>query len=269
MKKIALLFLFFGVSVQANNFWKPFGKVLKEGVVYYRYSSIDGDFYHTAVDYAKIKNNNSLIELLKKQRQDLINYKLSTNFLNENLAFWINAYNFFTIVDVVSRYPVKSMRSDIGWKNTHHIIGGKNFSLDMIEHKIIRKYNDARIHFAINCASVGCPALISDIFVKDNLNKQLEEVTINALLNPLHLYKHPSKNRYYHTKLFDWFDDDFEKAPYKSVSSFINKFAPKKYSGISSTRSISYDWDLNNPQNIKAKMQGVQSKYSELKIISK
>ena len=206
---------------------------------------------------------------MKDQRQRLINYRLSSNYLNEDLSFWINVYNFFTIVDVVSRYPVNSMRSDIGWKNQHHVIGGKKFSLDMVEHKIIRKYNDARIHFAINCASVGCPALISDIFTKENLNKELDAVVINALKNPLHLYKHKTKQKYYHTKLFNWFDDDFEKAPYHSVQNFLSRFAAKKYSSIDSSRSISYDWDLNNPENIIAKMKIIQREHLELNITKK
>ena len=269
MKRIILFLVFINLGLLGANFWKPFDNILKEVVFLYNYSSIDGDFYHTAVDYQKIKINEKLMNLMKKQWRALGDYSLSGDYLEQDLSFWINAYNFFTIVDIVVNFPVKSMKDEIGWDNQRHSIGGKKFSLNTIEHKIIRKYNDARIHFAINCASVGCPALINEVFAIEKLNQQLDEVTKNSLRNPLHLYKHPSKKLYWHTKLFDWFVADFEKKPYSSIREFIEIFAPSKYRGISSTHSIPYDWNINTPKNIKGKMSHIQKKYPELKITKK
>ena len=90
---------------------------------------------------------------------------------NEKLAFLINAYNAFTVKLIVDHYPVKSIK-DIGsflsspWKKKFFRLLGKERHLDNIEHDMIRKqFNEPRIHFAVNCASIGCPALQDEAFV--------------------------------------------------------------------------------------------------------
>ncbi|MCM8533508.1 MAG: DUF547 domain-containing protein, partial [Lentisphaeraceae bacterium] len=158
MKAFYIIFtLFISISVQAEDTWHNYSKVLKSGIVPLNFSGPNGKFQHNAFDYNVIATDNENQKSLKAQIQVLKEIAIPTN-RYDKLSFWINAYNFFTIVDVTNNLDEDSMK-DIGWKNKHHIINGNKYSLDQIEHEIIRPMNDPRIHFAVNCASVSCPGL--------------------------------------------------------------------------------------------------------------
>ena len=139
----------------------------------------------------------------------------------------------------------------IGWKNKRHDVGGQKYSLDDIEHKIIRPMGDARIHFAVNCASVSCPGLKSTPFTSDGIRVELTHQTKEALKNPLHIQ--PDWGNVEVTKLFDWFEEDFEVKLYINAEGFLKKYAPVKLQ-----REIDgwldYDWNLNSPENVKKAM---------------
>ena len=108
---------------------------------------------------------------------------------NEQLAYWINVYNAYTVKLIVDYYPTKSIR-DLGprikiplikdvWHYKFFKIAGVDMSLDEVEHSILRKeFEEPRIHFAINCASVSCPPLLNEAFVASNLENQLMRVTL-------------------------------------------------------------------------------------------
>ena len=116
---------------------------------------------------------------------------------------------------------------------------------------------DPRVHFAINCASVGCPALNNVIYTFDLQDKQLDNAVINALKNPLH-FRSMGKDTVYTTKLFKWFQKDFENDLYKGIEGFINTFAPERLKGANHTMpKIDYDWDLNTNENVLKKMGGI------------
>jgi hypothetical protein len=133
----------------------------------------------------------------------------------QQMAFLINAYNGFTLELIVQNYPVKSIK-DIGgvfdnrWKRKFFKLLGKESYLDQIEHEILRKpgnYNEVRVHYAVNCASIGCPMLREEAFTADKLDKQLEEQAVRFLSDR-------SRNRYANGKLevsniFNWFKDDW------------------------------------------------------------
>ncbi|WP_372860692.1 DUF547 domain-containing protein [Psychrobacter sp.] len=136
---------------------------------------------------------------------------------DEQLAFLINVYNAGTVELVLTKYPnIKSIK-DIGgifgspWKQDFVTLLGKKRSLDDIEHNLIRgskRYNEPRIHFAVNCASIGCPALLNDAFTSSKLDKQLEQVTSKFLADS-------SRNRLKGNTLeispiFKWYKEDFE-----------------------------------------------------------
>lgn len=136
---------------------------------------------------------------------------------DEQLAFLINVYNAGTVELVLTKYPnIKSIK-DIGgifgspWKQDFVTLLGKKRSLDDIEHNLIRgskRYNEPRIHFAVNCASIGCPALLNDAFTGSKLDKQLEQVTSKFLADS-------SRNRLKGNTLevspiFKWYKEDFE-----------------------------------------------------------
>jgi hypothetical protein len=180
----------------------------------------------------------------------------------EQLAFLINAYNAFTIEKVLTRYPdLKSIRdfgSFVGnpWKDKFFTLLGAPMSLDGIEHDIIRKpgaYDEPRIHFAVNCASVGCPALRNEAYVADRLDVQLKDQTQRFLSDR-------SRNRYVVpsntlevSKIFDWYGSDFEKG---NLSAFFGGYAdaiadaPQARQTIreggARIRFLAYDWALND-----------------------
>ena len=133
----------------------------------------------------------------------------------QQMAFLINAYNGFTLELIVSNYPVKSIK-DIGgvfdnrWKRKFFKLLGNDSFLDQIEHEWLRKpgrYNEPRVHYAVNCASIGCPMLREEAFVADRLGAQLEEQAVRFLSDR-------SRNRFSNGKLevsmiFNWFKEDW------------------------------------------------------------
>ncbi len=166
---------------------------------------------------------------------------------NERKAYWINAYNAFTIKLIIQNYPVESIK-DIGglfkspWDIDFITIGGEAYTLNHIEHDILRKeFNDARIHFAIVCASRSCPNLRNEAFEASRLDQQLDEAA-SAFVNNL------SKNRIASdkieiSKIFDWFEKDFTANG--SVIDFLNKYSRVRIDRSASVSYSSYDWDLN------------------------
>ena len=167
--------------------------------------------------------------------------------VNERKAYWINAYNAFTVSLIIQNYPVKSIK-DIGglfkspWDIGFIKIGGATYTLNRIEHEILRKeFDDPRIHFAIVCASRSCPNLRNEAFEPSNLDRQLEEQA-TAFIND------PSKNRIYAdeikiSKIFDWFEEDFTGKG--RLIDFLNKYARITIDPAASVSYLSYDWSLN------------------------
>ena len=189
----------------------------------------------------------------------------------QRMAFLINAYNGFTLELMVQNYPVKSIK-DIGgtfdnrWKRKFIKLLGQDFSLDMIEHDTLRKpgaYDDVRIHYAVNCASIGCPALREEAFAADRLDKQLEEQAVRFLSDR-------SRNRYANGKLevsmiYRWFAEDWEKSytgfdgktpAIKSREDYFARYAKllsdnaadqqKIADGKASISHLEYDWAIND-----------------------
>ncbi len=172
---------------------------------------------------------------------------------SDKIAYWINAYNAFTVKLIVDNYPVKSIK-DLNpalsiptvrsiWTKEWFQIGGEDFSLDQIEHKILRKeFNEPRIHFAVNCASISCPVLRAEAYIGDKLNEQLTEQTRIFLADE-------TRNKIDSTsvmvsKIFSWFGGDFKKD--QSLIEFLNKYAPKQIDEDAKVRFMSYDWNLND-----------------------
>ena len=160
---------------------------------------------------------------------------------NHKLAYWINAYNALTVQLILENYPLKSIKEiKSPWDTPCFSTGGKEYSLGDIEHKILRKMDEPRIHFAINCASASCPNLLNRAFQEKQLESQLVEVTESFL-------KDPTKNKINSdqlelSKIFLWFGKDFGSKAERL--SFI-----EAYSGVRLDRPkidyLSYDWSLN------------------------
>ena len=124
---------------------------------------------------------------------------------------------------------------------------GKEMSLDDIEHETIRKkFKEPRIHFAVNCASLGCPSLMQEAFNHEHLNAQLDLAAKYFLSNQLKNYYNKSEKAFYLSKIFKWYGADFN-AKYKGYVNFVRKFikAPRD----TPVEWNDYNWDLNELNN--------------------
>ncbi len=160
--------------------------------------------------------------------------------VSEQFAYYINLYNAGTTLLIVQNYPVASIK-DIKrpWHQKFIMVGDKTVSLNTIEHGILRKMNDPRIHFAINCASISCPRLLNEAFTSEKLETQLQKLTaefINSDKNKI------AENKVELSKIFDWFKKDF---PNKDLVSYINIYSDVKVNKNADVDYMDYDWRLN------------------------
>ncbi len=161
---------------------------------------------------------------------------------NEKLAYWINAYNAFTIKLIVDNYPLKSIKDiEAPWDKKFIPIDGKLISLNHIEHEILRKMNEPRIHFAINCASVSCPKLLNEAFEADQLNNQLTKVTKSFINNSKK--NSLTKGEVKISKIFKWFKNDFEKNG--TLIDLLNRYSDITIDANAKIGYLDYDWNLN------------------------
>ncbi|TGL55503.1 DUF547 domain-containing protein [Leptospira kemamanensis] len=174
----------------------------------------------------------------------------------EKMSFLINAYNAFTVKLIVDHYPVESI-TDIGspiskinlargipWKKEFFSLLGKSRHLDWIEHEKLRKdFSEPRIHFAIVCASIGCPILQSEAYVPTNLEKQLQTAKLVFLKNPKKNSYDKSTNTLYLSKIFNWFQPDFTKK--MSLVEFVQDGFAETIKPDAKIIYNEYNWDLN------------------------
>jgi len=186
---------------------------------------------------------------------------------NQRLAFLMNAYNAFTVVLILTKYPNLDSIKDLGglfsspWKKKFFKLFGKETYLDHIEHDLIRnsgKYNEPRIHFAVVCASVGCPALQTEAFVADKLDQQLEEGLKGFLSDRTRNRYDKKSGKLEISKIFSWYSGDFEKGHlgFHSVADVLSRYAEvladeKSDQDLIRKKKIkikyqSYDWKLND-----------------------
>ncbi|MAF27103.1 MAG: DUF547 domain-containing protein [Gemmatimonadota bacterium] len=165
------------------------------------------------------------------------------------LAAWINLYNALTLQLILTHYPLDGIR-DLRkpWDRKLVTVAGQERTLNDIEHGIIRKtFSEPRIHFAVNCASKGCPPLRPGAYTADALDAQLEEQTIAFLRTAPDNFM-DEKGDLHLSKILDWYAGDFEKAA-GSVASFVGRYREDVSRALDSgkvrVRHESYDWSLN------------------------
>ncbi|TBN05668.1 DUF547 domain-containing protein [Hyunsoonleella flava] len=200
-----------------------------------KYVSTDGN-----VDYSGLKKSRGV---LLKYIELLANNTPNNDWTKEDkLAYWINAYNALTIDLILRNYPIKSIK-DIKdpWKQRHWKLGKKWYNLDEIEHQILRKMDEPRIHFAIVCASDSCPKLQNDAFTASNLEQQLTKATEEFLSDKSKndLSDNPIKL----SKIFKWFSKDFNQNT--NLIDFLNKYSEETVYHSTKIRYMDYNWDLN------------------------
>lgn len=164
---------------------------------------------------------------------------------NERLAYWINVYNAFTVKLIVDNYPTTSITKLEGgkpWNKRWIPIGEKTYTLDEIENSIIRpRFKDARIHFAVNCASVSCPELLNRAFTASKLTQQLESQTRAYINNSRHNSISASAPQV--SQLFEWYAVDFEQKG--TLIDFLNAYSSTPIQANATVGFKSYNWNLN------------------------
>jgi hypothetical protein len=170
----------------------------------------------------------------------------------EQLAFWINAYNAYTIDLIIRYYPVESIK-DIGssiqipfintpWDIKFIEICGEKLDLNNIEHSILRKqFDEPRIHFAINCASISCPKLRNEAYTPDQLERQLQEQAVEFINDPTRNIIDTDESKI--SKIFKWFKGDFTKDG--SIIEYLNQYTEKQIQRKANIRYLEYNWKLN------------------------
>ncbi len=198
-----------------------------------------------------IADSAQLTKYLKLLSDNVPNEK--TWSVNEQKAYWINAYNAFTVKLIIKYYPVKSIK-DIGskiqipfintpWDIKFIKLGNETFDLNNIEHGHLRKkFGDARVHFSLVCASKSCPILLNEAYVPEKLDNQLD-AQAKVFLSDKNRNDISAGNPKL-SKIFDWYGMDF-KSKGVSVIDFINKYSSTKINANAKVNYITYSWDLN------------------------
>ena len=170
---------------------------------------------------------------------------------NERKAFWINAYNAFTVKLIVDNYPVETIK-DLGggiyrvntpWDIKFIQIEDKTYHLNDLEHNILRKeWSDPRIHSAVNCASISCPKLMKGAYLAEQLDEQLDRQMKAFIHDATKNIIGEKEVRL--SKLFKWFSGDF-KVEHTSVIDYINSYSDVKIKKSAKVEYFDYDWGLN------------------------
>ncbi len=212
----------------------------------------------SSVDYAAIKANPAALDGYLAGLSAVPREQFDRFSKEERLAFLINAYNAFTIKLIVLNYPVDSIKQigsfwQSAWKKRFFNLFGSPTSLDDIEHGIIRKeFKEPRVHFALVCASKGCPALQREAFVGSHLTTQLESAAQAFLNDSKRNHYDPEHNTLELSKIFDWYSEDFIES-----SGSIHGFVKPRITGNAAERLsfetvapnirfLDYDWRLND-----------------------
>lgn len=192
------------------------------------------------VDYLGLKKD--LIQLQTYLDELSANVPQKSWSKNAVLAYWINAYNAFTVKLILDHYPVKSIK-DIKrpWDQEFIVLGNRTYSLGDIEHEILREMNEPRIHFAINCASFSCPELANKAYTEQNLEQQLDTAAKTFVNDKT---KNMIKADYIEiSKIFKWFSGDFETQG--TLIDFLNKYSTLKIDNDAKVKYKDYNWSLN------------------------
>ncbi|MEP4535086.1 MAG: DUF547 domain-containing protein [Cyclobacteriaceae bacterium] len=174
---------------------------------------------------------------------------------HDQIAYWINAYNAYTIELILDYYPLESIK-DIGssiqvpfvntpWDIKFFKIDGEKYDLNNIEHDILRKkWEEPRIHFAVNCASLSCPQLRAEAYTGAKLDEQLDDQARRFINDGFR--NDISQDQASLSKLFKWYSGDFEKV--MDVEKYINQYADIKITDKTGVEYKEYDWSLNQTE---------------------
>ena len=199
--------------------------------------SVDGK-----VDYQSLKESHSKLLGYISVLQ-MIYTKLDEINKSEILPYWINTYNALTIDLILRNYPLKSIKDiEKPWNQRLWQFGDKWLNLNDIEHEILRKMDEPRIHFAIVCASISCPKLQNKAFTASNIDSQLTKATKEFLNDSTK--NDITQNNLRLSKIFKWFAKDFKTKG--SLIDFLNTYVDIEISPKAKKSFKDYNWDLND-----------------------
>jgi hypothetical protein len=203
------------------------------------------------VNYTGFKAEEERLDQYLKVLEDADPEKLSRN---EQYAYYINAYNAWTIKLILSGYPgVKSIK-DFGsilkspWQKKWVRIKSKVITLDDVEHNILRpRFKDPRVHFAINCSAVSCPPLRPEPYLGHTLDQQLDHST-RSFVNDANSYRLEGDTLYV-SRIFKWFSEDFNEDALGFYLQYAEGDLKEKLTGQKDkiqVKYLHYDWSLND-----------------------
>lgn len=232
-----------------------------------KYVIVSADGLSTAVDYASLGTNREPLQSYLEETSRVSRADFDAWDTSDQLAFLINLYNAATVELILenmnSAGSIDSIR-DIGslftsaWELERVALFGNLVTLDAIEHDMIRgwgRYNEPRIHFAVNCAAIGCPALRAEAYTGAALEAQLEDATRDFLSDRSRNYFDGRRLRL--SSIFKWYREDFERGwgGSSALGEFVSRYsselglsadqAKALANGDTSIRFLSYDWGLN------------------------
>jgi hypothetical protein len=218
------------------------------------------------VDYAAFSKDRVALRAYLDQLSSIPARVFDTWDNDQQLAFLINAYNAFTVELILTRYPDLESIKDLGflfsspWKKEFFRLLGQTRYLDDIEHNLIRgsgRYDEPLIHFAVNCASIGCPALRDEAYVAERLDEQLLDSTRRFLSDRSRNRFDVDRRQLEVSSLFDWYAGDFAQGwrGYDSLHGFFRTHADwmtdseqqatRLRNGRLELDFLDYDWALN------------------------
>jgi hypothetical protein len=193
------------------------------------------------VDYKTLVKSPEALNILVEKAK---NIKVAVTDVHTYQAFWINAYNLSVIKGVIDNYPMKSPLDKKGFFDAVlYDVGGTKITLNDIENKKLRGEfkNEARFHFVLVCAGLGCPPIISQAYKPETLEAQLQKQTEIALNNPNFIKVNGKKVQL--SQIFEWYKEDFVRAG--TEIAFINRFRREAIVEKAKVSYYNYDWRLN------------------------
>lgn len=200
----------------------------------------------SGVEYAVWKNNPTDMKAIQDVVDGIANQKISGLGKQEQLAFYLNAYNAWILHEALGKYPTKSVKDLLFtfFTSPRITVSGEKISFNHLEKDIIRrKFNDPRVHFALNCASRSCPPLNREAFEGDKLNRQLEKLSVAFVNSPRGVDYMPEKKAAALSAIFNWYRDDFKAGG--GVMAFINGRRRPPLPNDTKVTYQDYDWSLN------------------------
>ncbi len=206
---------------------------------------------HSLFDYRSVTNSDK--KLLKQYLATLSMEDPGSLSREQQFAYWVNLYNSLTVQLIIQNYPVESIRSlgkglfSFGpWNDPLITVAGQPLTLNDIEHRILRPiWADARIHYVVNCASLGCPDLPAEAFTGDNNERLLEAAATGFINQDKGVLLEEDTIRL--SSIFDWYSSDFGDQSQRV--SHLARYASEPRRGRLKTHSESfsfgYNWDLN------------------------